>query len=163
MNWRRKRPSPSRQTCADLRASVPTAIRSPTIFPRTCGDRAADSVCVLRRPPAAQAREDVTRTLESQPRQWKVVETVREKFTCRDCEKVTQAPGALPCDREGMGGAEPAGDDRVSRSSASTSFEPSGRAPTPWKACRSRCRPWRTPWDRSARRSRRSFAWWRPM
>ena len=30
--------------------------------------------------------EDVTRTLETQPRQWKVVETVREKFTCRDCE-----------------------------------------------------------------------------
>jgi transposase len=36
--------------------------------------------------------EDVTRPLESQPRQWKVVETVREKFTCRDCEKVSQAP-----------------------------------------------------------------------
>ena len=36
--------------------------------------------------------EDVTRTLELQPRQWKVVETVREKFTCRDCEKITQAP-----------------------------------------------------------------------
>jgi transposase len=36
--------------------------------------------------------EDVTRTLESQPRLWKVIETVREKFTCRDCEKITQAP-----------------------------------------------------------------------
>src|SRR5271169_1583016 len=36
--------------------------------------------------------EDVTRTLETQPRQWKVIETVREKFTCRDCEKITQAP-----------------------------------------------------------------------
>jgi transposase len=36
--------------------------------------------------------EDVTRTLESQPRRWKVIETVREKFTCRDCEKITQAP-----------------------------------------------------------------------
>jgi transposase len=36
--------------------------------------------------------EDVTRTLESQPRQWKVIETVREKFTCRDCERITQAP-----------------------------------------------------------------------
>src|ERR1700732_4539679 len=36
--------------------------------------------------------EDVTRTLESVPRQWKVIETVREKFTCRDCEKITQAP-----------------------------------------------------------------------
>jgi len=36
--------------------------------------------------------EDVTRTLESIPRQWKVIETVREKFTCRDCEKVSQTP-----------------------------------------------------------------------
>src|SRR5580692_2301546 len=36
--------------------------------------------------------EDVTRTLESIPRQWKVVETVREKFSCRDCEKISQAP-----------------------------------------------------------------------
>ena len=36
--------------------------------------------------------EDVTRTLETQPRQWKVIETVREKFTCRDCETISQAP-----------------------------------------------------------------------
>jgi transposase len=36
--------------------------------------------------------EDVTQTLEVVPRQWKVVETVREKFTCRDCEKISQAP-----------------------------------------------------------------------
>jgi transposase len=36
--------------------------------------------------------EDVTQTLETQPRQWKVIETVREKFSCRDCEKITQAP-----------------------------------------------------------------------
>jgi transposase len=36
--------------------------------------------------------EDVTQTLESVPRQWKVLETVREKFSCRDCEKISQAP-----------------------------------------------------------------------
>jgi len=36
--------------------------------------------------------EDVTRTLETIPRQWKVIETVREKFTCRDCETISQAP-----------------------------------------------------------------------
>src|SRR6202795_5156761 len=36
--------------------------------------------------------EDVTRTLETQPRRWKGIETVREKFTCRDCEKITTAP-----------------------------------------------------------------------
>jgi transposase len=36
--------------------------------------------------------EDVTSTLEVIPRQWKVIETVREKFSCRDCEKITQPP-----------------------------------------------------------------------
>lgn len=41
--------------------------------------------------------EDVTRSLESQPRQWKVIETVREKFTCRDCETISQAPAPFHC------------------------------------------------------------------
>jgi len=36
--------------------------------------------------------EDVTETLEVVPRQWKVIQTVREKFTCRSCEKITQPP-----------------------------------------------------------------------
>lgn len=36
--------------------------------------------------------EDVTETLEVIPRQWKVIQTIREKFTCRDCEKISQPP-----------------------------------------------------------------------
>src|ERR1700730_13357085 len=36
--------------------------------------------------------EDVTEPLEVIPRQWKVIQHVREKFTCRDCEKISQAP-----------------------------------------------------------------------
>jgi transposase len=36
--------------------------------------------------------EDITETMESVPRSWKVIQTVREKFTCRDCEKISQAP-----------------------------------------------------------------------
>jgi transposase len=36
--------------------------------------------------------EDITETLEVIPRQWKVIQTVREKFTCRACEKITQPP-----------------------------------------------------------------------
>jgi transposase len=41
--------------------------------------------------------EDVTRTLETKPRQWKVIETVREKFSCRDCEKISQTPAPFHC------------------------------------------------------------------
>src|SRR5271165_4610163 len=36
--------------------------------------------------------EDVTETLEVIPRQWKVIQHVREKFTCQDCEKISQSP-----------------------------------------------------------------------
>ncbi len=36
--------------------------------------------------------EDITETLEVIPRQWKVIQTVREKFTCRDCERISQPP-----------------------------------------------------------------------
>jgi transposase len=36
--------------------------------------------------------EDVTETLEVVPRQWKVIQHVREKFSCRDCEIISQAP-----------------------------------------------------------------------
>jgi transposase len=40
----------------------------------------------------AKLGETITETLEVMPRQWKVIQTVREKFTCRSCEKITQPP-----------------------------------------------------------------------
>ena len=36
--------------------------------------------------------EDVTETLELIPRRWKVIQHVREKFSCRACESITQPP-----------------------------------------------------------------------
>ena len=48
--------------------------------------------------------EDITRTLEVIPRQWKVIETVREKFTCRDCEKISQAPAPFHAIPRGWAG-----------------------------------------------------------
>lgn len=36
--------------------------------------------------------EDITETLEVIPRKFKVVQTVREKFSCRDCETIIQPP-----------------------------------------------------------------------
>ena len=36
--------------------------------------------------------EDVTETLELIPRRWKVIQHVREKFSCRSCEAITQPP-----------------------------------------------------------------------
>jgi transposase len=36
--------------------------------------------------------EDVTETLEVVPRSWKVIQHVREKFSCRACETISQPP-----------------------------------------------------------------------
>ena len=57
--------------------------------------------------------EDVTETLEVIPRRWKVIRTVREKFTCRHLREDLPAAGAVPHDTPGLGGSQPAGDDRL--------------------------------------------------
>jgi len=36
--------------------------------------------------------EVVSKTLECEPRRWKIIEHVREKFSCRDCEAITEPP-----------------------------------------------------------------------
>ena len=48
--------------------------------------------------------EDVTETLETIPRRWKVIQHVREKFTCRDCEKISQAPAPFHVIARGWAG-----------------------------------------------------------
>jgi transposase len=48
--------------------------------------------------------EDITETLEVIPRQWKVIQTVREKFSCRDCETITQPPAPFHVTPRGFGG-----------------------------------------------------------
>jgi transposase len=53
----------------------------------------------------AKLGEDVTETLEVIPRQWKVIQTVREKFTCRSCEKITQPPAPFHPIARGRAGA----------------------------------------------------------
>ncbi len=42
--------------------------------------------------PVRKLGEDVTETLECEPRRWKVVEHVREKVSCRCCEAISQPP-----------------------------------------------------------------------
>jgi transposase len=36
--------------------------------------------------------EDITQTLEVEPIKWKVIQTIRERFSCRSCEAITQPP-----------------------------------------------------------------------
>jgi transposase len=50
--------------------------------------------------------EDITETLEVIPRQWKVIQTVREKFSCRDCETITQPPAPFHVTPRGFAGPQ---------------------------------------------------------
>jgi transposase len=48
--------------------------------------------------------EDVTETLDVVPRQWFVTEHVREKWSCRSCEKITQPPAPFHAIARGFAG-----------------------------------------------------------
>jgi transposase len=48
--------------------------------------------------------EDITETLEVIPRQWKVIQTVREKFSCRECETIMQPPAPFHVTPRGFAG-----------------------------------------------------------
>jgi transposase len=48
--------------------------------------------------------EDVTETLEVIPKQWKVLQTVRERFSCRECETIKQPPAPFHPIPRGLAG-----------------------------------------------------------
>jgi transposase len=48
--------------------------------------------------------ETVTETLEVIPRQWKVIQNVREKMTCRDCERISEPPAPFHVTPRGWAG-----------------------------------------------------------
>jgi transposase len=48
--------------------------------------------------------EDITETLEVIPRSWKVIQTVREKFSCRRCEMIAQPPAPFHVTPRGFAG-----------------------------------------------------------
>jgi transposase len=54
----------------------------------------------------AKLGEDVTETLEVIPRQFKVIQTVRERFACRACEAVHQPPAPFHAIPRGRAGPE---------------------------------------------------------
>src|ERR1043165_581094 len=69
-----------------VRAPLPAHLpRERVVIPAPCA-------CPFCGGKLAKLGEDITETLEVVPRQWKVIQTVREKFTCRRCEKITQPP-----------------------------------------------------------------------
>ena len=72
---------PRKTQLAFARAIEPVC-RSPVVIPAPacCPCCGSDRLSKLG--------EDITETLEVVPRQWKVIQTVREKFSCRACETI---------------------------------------------------------------------------
>ena len=83
----KKRASPSGgNTRKPARRPLPEHLpRERIVYPAPCA-------CPRCGGPVRKLGEDVTETLECEPRRWKVVEHVREKVSCRCCEAISQPP-----------------------------------------------------------------------
>ena len=66
----------------------------------------APSACPCCGGALSKLGEAVTETLECIPRSFKVIETVREKFSCRTCQTITQPPAPFHPIARGRAGAE---------------------------------------------------------
>ncbi len=99
--------------------------------------------------------EDVTETLEVIPRQWKVIQTVREKFSCRHCEKISQPPAPFHATPRGWAGPNLLATILFEKFRATSAAQPPGRAPCPGRCGSQSLDPGR-PGRRLRRRSRPS-------
>src|SRR3712207_5486590 len=64
----------------------------PEHLPRERVVIAAPSACPCCGGKLSRLGEDITETLEVVPRSWKVIQTVRERFSCRSCETSPSRP-----------------------------------------------------------------------
>ena len=86
------RRKPSRQPFPSHLPRVRVVVPGPTACPCCGGAR------------LSKMGEDVTETLEVVPRRWTVIQTVRERFSCRACESVTQTPAPFHAVPRGWAG-----------------------------------------------------------
>jgi transposase len=84
-------------------AAVPQTVPGSSA-PRTRDRAGTCGLQLLRRIAAVQAWRDITETLEVIPKSWKVIQHVREKLSCRDCEKISQAPAPFHVIARGWAG-----------------------------------------------------------
>lgn len=83
-----------------VRAPLPAHLpRERVVLPSPCA-------CPACGGKLAKLGEDITETLEMVPRQWKVIQTVREKYSCRSCEAITQPPAPFHAINRGRAGPQ---------------------------------------------------------
>ena len=83
---------PPRVTVETFERRKPARRPLPEHLPRERVVHPAPSACPCCGGVLHKLGEDVTETLELVPRRWKVIQHVREKFSCRSCEKIAQPP-----------------------------------------------------------------------
>ncbi len=98
-------PAGSRTTPGSIRRK-PVRGPLPAHLPRERVVVPGPTTCPCCQGKLSKLGEDVTETLELVPRRWKVVQTVREKFTCRACETITQPPAPFHPIARGRAGPE---------------------------------------------------------
>ena len=79
-------PSPAAEAPKPARRPLPARL------PRQRVVHATASACPCCGGTLRKLGEDITEMLELEPAIWKVIQHVREKFSCRTCEHITQAP-----------------------------------------------------------------------
>jgi transposase len=85
--------------------SAPTRRNFPADLPRRRIVHPAPTLCpCCGGSKLSKIGEDVTETLDVVPRQWFVTEHVREKFSCRSCEKISQPPAPFHAIARGFAG-----------------------------------------------------------
>ena len=86
------RPPPIEQATRPAPRGKPVRGPLPAHLPRERVVVPGPVACPCCHGPLAKLGETITETLEVVPRQWKVIQSVREKFTCRTCETIIQPP-----------------------------------------------------------------------
>ncbi|MCW5686891.1 MAG: transposase, partial [Pseudolabrys sp.] len=84
--------APQQVMVAGFERRKPARRPLPEHLPRERVVHPAPSACPCCGGTLHKLGEDVTEMLELVPRQWKVIQHVREKFSCRTCEKIAQLP-----------------------------------------------------------------------
>jgi transposase len=84
--------APQQVMVAGFERRKPARRPLPEHLPRERVVHPAPSACPCCGGTLHKMGEDVTEMLELVPRQWKVIQHVREKFSCRSCEKIAQPP-----------------------------------------------------------------------
>ena len=99
-------PAPAPEPNGEPAAQKPARRALPARLPRERVVQPAAAACPCCGGHLRKLGEDITETLEHVPAQWKVIQHVREKFSCRTCEKITQAPAPSHPIARGRAGPE---------------------------------------------------------